>query len=183
MNEKVAASLLFGDKLKSIRGIELLEDLCQISTTAIQSYIDLINSLEYSDLYESRRGCSLIATEGDFLNPTAIAEWTKSDIVFANSTCFDAELMQLIATHATCMSHGSRFITFTSQLPSDAFTVREKINLGMSWGVATCYIHIRYTLFFLFWPSKTNEISNPALQEVITIFPANTVSTFSLRRS
>lgn len=148
-NDKVAAALLFGDKLQCIRGIELLGDLCDISITAIKSYNDLINSIEYSDLFESRKGCSLIATEGDFLTPSAIAEWTKSDIVFANSTCFDAELMQLIATHAVCMRRGSRLITFTSQLPSNAFEVREKINFGMSWGIATCYIHIRY-LFFHF---------------------------------
>jgi Histone methylation protein DOT1 len=141
---KVAAALLFGDILHCIRGIELLGDLCNISITAIKSYNDLINSIEYSDLFESRKGCSLIATEGDFLTPSAIAEWTRSDIVFANSTCFDAELMQLIATHAVGMKRGSRLITFTTQLPSNAFEVREKINFGMSWGIATCYIHIRY---------------------------------------
>ena len=140
---QVAASLLFGDKLKLIKGIELLPDLNDISVIAIDKYVALINSPEYSAMFESRRECALCPLEGDFLTDTAVAEWTNADIVFANSTCFNSELMVQIANFAVQMRSGSRLITFTYPLPSESFQMTEKINLGMSWGLATCYIHIR----------------------------------------
>ena len=115
-----------------------------ISIKAVNSYSEIIKSSEYENIFASRRECSLIVSQGDFLFEAAVADWINADIVFANSTCFNAELMQLIAEKAVLMRSGSRFITFTSRLPSDAFSLLEKINLCMSWGTATCFIHVRY---------------------------------------
>jgi hypothetical protein len=136
--------LLFGDKLKYIKGVELLTDLYEASVTAINSYEKLINSDEYGEMFSIRCKCPLVVSDGDFLLDPFASEWIYADIVFANSTCFNSDLMQQIADKAFQMRAGSRFITFTSPLPSEAFEIKEKINLGMSWGTATCYIHIRY---------------------------------------
>lgn len=147
---QVTASLLFGDKLKCIKGIELLSDLYDTSVTAINSYITIIQSPEYCEMFQTRCACPLQPYEGDFFSENSVAEWTAADIVFANSTCFNSELMDQIAQHAIKMRHGSRLITFTRPLPSDSFRITEKLNLGMSWGAATCYIHLRYLFSLLF---------------------------------
>lgn len=139
----MTASLLFGDVLKCIEGVELLSDLYDTSVTAIDSYFTLIKSPEYSEMYQTRIICPIQPYEGDFSSEKSVAGWTNADIVFANSTCFNSLLMNQIAHNAVKMRPGSRLITFTSQLPSEAFKVTDKVNLGMSWGVATCYIHLR----------------------------------------
>ena len=140
----VAASLLFGDRLAAAEGVELLEDLQALADTALASYrAALVGTPATRDLFASRAGCELRAAQGDFLTEPWAAQWTKADIVFANSTCFDHDLMQRIAAIAERMRPGARLITFTRNLPSAAFEVTEKVNLGMSWGVATCYIHRR----------------------------------------
>ena len=140
---QIAASLLFGDKLKSIKGVELLKDLFDMSVIATKTYDNLIRTPENWNLFESRRDCQISVYEGDFLVESSTEDWTDADIVFANSTCFDSTLMKKLAHEASRMRRGARFITFTSQLPSDSFEVVEKINLGMSWGVATCFLHRR----------------------------------------
>ena len=65
------------------------------------------------------------------------------DIVFANSTCFDEQLMQAMARVAERMKPGSRFITLTKQLPSPEFILLDRRQYVMSWGEATSFLHIR----------------------------------------
>ena len=65
------------------------------------------------------------------------------DIVFANSTCFDATLMEDMARIAERMKPGSRFITLTKQLPSSSFQLLDRRQYVMSWGEATSFIHIK----------------------------------------
>lgn len=147
----VAASLLFGDLLSSIEGVELLEDLHDLSNTTIQSYTTHIatsssaQSSGNENPFFSRLQCPLVGHQGDFLEEPWVTAWTSADIVFANSTCFDDDLMRRIAVLADRMKPGSRMITFTRHLPSDAFEVIDRVNLGMSWGAATCYVHVRKT--------------------------------------
>jgi SAM-dependent methyltransferase len=150
----VAASLLFGDKLSHIEGVELLEDLYDLSKTTIQSYTSHIarpsssepSSSAAENPFYSRMQCPLVAHQGDFLEEPWVAAWTSADIVFANSTCFDDDLMRRIAVLADRMKPGARMITFTRHLPSDAFEIIDRVNLGMSWGAATCYVHVRKDL-------------------------------------
>ena len=137
----VVASLLFGDKFSSIEGVELLEDLHELSVNTVSAYQTFVAE---NDLFSDRRGCPLVVSQGDFLCEPWTDHWTSSDIVFANSTCFDDNLMQQIAIIAERMKQGSKMITFTQHLPSTApFVIVEKVNLGMSWGCATCYVHVR----------------------------------------
>ena len=102
-----------------------------MSVTAAEAYHNLIRTPEYCNLFESRHDCQISVYEGDFLTDSSTEDWTDADIVFANSTCFDLSLMKRLAVEALRMRRGSRFITFTNQLPSESFEVFEKINLGI----------------------------------------------------
>ncbi len=51
-------------------------------------------------------------------------DWSDADVIFANSTCYDAELMASLALVADRLKVGSFSITFTRQLPSAKWTVR-----------------------------------------------------------
>lgn len=75
-----------------------------------------------------------------------------ADIVLANSTCFDIELMQKISDLATQMKKGSWILTLTKKLPaSDPNIVRDdnkrewecvlSVKREMSWGLATVNAH------------------------------------------
>ena len=74
--------------------------------------------------------------------------WTNSDLVLANSTCFDLSLMLKIAEKASLMKKGSWMITLTKKLPTaDPLHFRDpnqrdwecllSIKMVMSWGYAT----------------------------------------------
>ena len=77
--------------------------------------------------------------EGSFLN----FPWTDGDVVFANSTCFDDELMKDMSDMAEAMKPGAIFVTFTKGLMSKKFEVLERKRHKMSWGPATVFIHRR----------------------------------------
>ena len=63
-----------------------------------------------------------------FLN----TDWTDGDIIFANSTCFDDELVARMAKQAEHLRPGSLFITFTKALGSEAFEILERKRYCMS---------------------------------------------------
>jgi hypothetical protein len=127
-----------------VAGVELLHDLYEISVSRIDELKMMLNSTdERKYLYTDHMKCDVSALEGDFLDDAHVAEWTDADIVLANSTCFEDELMQKLAANAVRMRAGARFITFTRPLTSTEFEIVDTVNLGMSWGLATCYIHVR----------------------------------------
>lgn len=59
-------------------------------------------------------------------------DWSDGDIVFANSTCFEDDLMASMAKQAEKLKPGSVFITFTKGLGSDAFEIIERKRYRMS---------------------------------------------------
>jgi len=77
--------------------------------------------------------------QGSFLD----FDWSDGDVVFANSTCFDDELMSAMGRQAELLRPGSMFITFSKALPSGCFEVIEKKRYKMSWGPATVFIQRR----------------------------------------
>lgn len=76
-------------------------------------------------------------------NPTSTKISLSLDIIFANSTCFDDQLMRAMASLAERMKQGSRFITLTKQLPTNEFILLDRRQYVMSWGEATSFLHIR----------------------------------------
>jgi hypothetical protein len=64
-------------------------------------------------------------------------DWSDGDVVFANSTCFDDNLMLKMSKMAETLKPGAIFVTFTKGLSSKAFEVLERKRYKMSWGPAT----------------------------------------------
>lgn len=54
---------------------------------------------------------------------------TQGDVVFANSTCFDDELMGKLAQRAAALKEGAIVITTTDSLPSPAFQILEEVGM------------------------------------------------------
>eukprot|EP01029_Cantina_marsupialis_P031383 TRINITY_DN9022_c0_g1_i1.p1 TRINITY_DN9022_c0_g1~~TRINITY_DN9022_c0_g1_i1.p1 ORF type:complete len:404 (+),score=149.41 TRINITY_DN9022_c0_g1_i1:109-1320(+) len=111
-------------------GIEYLETLHGTSMEVAQNFEDEFRSILNP------------SPEIDFINGSFIDyDWSDSDVVFANSTCFDDELMKQISSQAELLKAGSYLITFTKPLPSKKFERVFCERFNMSWGPATVYIH------------------------------------------
>lgn len=122
----IAASLLFGSRLKHIHGIELVPGLYESSITSINKYYDIM-TMQFPEIFTCLKGCKITAEEGDMLqygkdnsnnnndkndnindtdDITQKFDWTKADIVLANSTCFPSALMINLARCAEQMKKG-----------------------------------------------------------------------------
>ena len=66
--------------------------------------------------------------------------WVSADVIFINSTCFDAELMDKISAMAERLRSGARIITLTRPLQSERVQLLVRKQMAMSWGPATGYI-------------------------------------------
>eukprot|EP01031_Cornospumella_fuschlensis_P027239 gene27239-32908_t len=114
----IAVAAVFGDRLSRIHGIEILEPLYRESVNRIARYRAEIES----ELFVHHQECSVTAVLGSFLDEVTSSrdelDWTKADIVFVNSTCFDSTMMKNIAEKAERMKSGGRLVTLTYSLPS-----------------------------------------------------------------
>ena len=69
-------------------------------------------------------------------------DWSNADLVLANSTCFDRELMQKILEKAEKMKPGSFIVTFTKSLPyNETFELVSSEKKVMSWAKATVNVY------------------------------------------
>lgn len=136
----VAASIIHN--FEHAYSIELLEGLHTLAVDIISNF----NSKGKTALENMGRVSSTTcaAYHGDMLN-MSYKDWRHADVVFANSTCFDENLMLKIAETAQPMRRGSFFITFTRPLPGEDWTILEHGLHMMSWGTATVYIHQKQT--------------------------------------
>lgn len=178
----VVAATHHGLAFSRIHGIELSSGLFQLSVQCIQKYHKLISSSIFAGhfLHHSEGGPMVTVEEGDFLREqfneedkdgssnSSMFHWSDCDVVFANSTCFDEELLEKLAAKAEKMRAGSRFISLTFPLPGAvkskhcnqlsnnssgipdkdemgdaAFAIIHQRRFAMSWGAATAYIHYR----------------------------------------
>lgn len=116
-------------------GIELLDSLHAVST-------DLLDRWERVAVPRLPEDCApgpVRFLHGDIL--ALKSEWTRGDVIFANSTCFDERLMVALAEAAEACQVGSFFITTTKRLPSHKWSIVEAELMVMSWGGATVFIH------------------------------------------
>lgn len=121
-------------------GIEMLEGLYSISLEMLASY-NTRGKTKLDDR-EFDTHCSFLC--GDFLD-MKIRDWRDGDLVFANSTCYDDELMAKIADLALGMRKGSFFVSFTKRLACPDFKILEHDMMRMSWGETTVYIMQKMT--------------------------------------
>jgi len=132
---------------RHIFGIEVIEGLHDRAKDLLGAFNKLnptttIGSIgNDSSSSSSSTKCKLEFAHGSFL--ADVYDWSDSDLAFANSTCFPADLMMKLSVKSQLMKPGSRFITFTASLDSPYWRVIYKERMNMSWGMATVFIHER----------------------------------------
>ncbi len=127
---------------RSCKGIEILGSL----NSAAQIVVDRFEGGGFLPMLNTAISQEVQCVKGSFLDDCQWADycpWADGDVIFANSTCFDDELMEGMSEEAARLSPGAYFITFTKGLSSDKFEVLERKRYKMSWGPATVFIHRR----------------------------------------
>lgn len=137
----ISACLMYGNLLSEVNGIEILNELFEISLKTKNNYENL--QINHDIMRDFK--CSINTYQGDVTKN--LPNWTDGNIIFINSTCFNEKLMQDISE--LCAKHcksGTRIITLTKTLNYLEFNLYFQIifstQYNMSWGAATCYIHL-----------------------------------------
>ena len=132
-----AAALLHS--FERVVGIETLSQLHTASLEITDHWRKLTDSLDDDIMSAEQKRCVVEFINDDIKNP----EFSMADatIGFANSTCYDEELMINIAAKADEMVAGSFFITVTKRLPSLQWDLLETERYKMSWGEANVFLH------------------------------------------
>lgn len=139
----VMAAALLGESTQLFHecwGIELLPKLYGLSVAMNVAYAGMARREGLTtDTY--MRKADILNLDEDHNG----VDWRDGFVVFANSTCFDAELFDAMAKCAKGMKPGSIFVTNSSTLP--AWTgfdvVGDELRLAFSWGHADVYVHMK----------------------------------------
>ena len=129
----VAAAALLGS-FSACKGIELLEGLFNISTRIKSKYDEEFPAFQAQNQELWSTIPSLEFLNSDFFK----VNWADADFIFANSTCFDHEMMRKIGEQP--LKYGTIGVSFTKTIPGENWIVLESIKKNMSWGEATVYI-------------------------------------------
>eukprot|EP00698_Gefionella_okellyi_P012507 TRINITY_DN3377_c0_g1_i1.p1 TRINITY_DN3377_c0_g1~~TRINITY_DN3377_c0_g1_i1.p1 ORF type:complete len:129 (-),score=26.02 TRINITY_DN3377_c0_g1_i1:357-743(-) len=118
-------------------GIELVESHHDIAMTVLEKY----RTIAPKDEPVIHLIC------GSFLDSSTDSQWRDADIVYAASTCFDADLVtQLVHRAALLLKPGARFIVLTHALPEQdrsLFQQQHQAPYRMSFGNATAAIYVK----------------------------------------
>jgi len=126
----VIAAALLGNFDKAI-GIELLEDLFQISQEIAEKFRMLTKS----------------STDITFINSDFMThDFSDATVIYIASTCFTTEFMDSLAIKLETLPPGSKVITLTKELHSENLTQIHKGAYPMSWGDTTVCIYERNNL-------------------------------------
>ncbi|EQC27258.1 hypothetical protein SDRG_14880 [Saprolegnia diclina VS20] len=116
-------------------GIELLQGLHEAAAEICRNYTEFVQPT----ISTTSPQLAVAFFHSSFLD----LDWSHADVCFANSTCFDALLLQRMSAQAERLRPGAYLITFTKPLDSTAFDIIFKQRYSMSWGPATVYLHQR----------------------------------------
>jgi len=116
-------------------GIEVLESLYSISLQIQSEYNSVFSEEDNRELLTNAPEVKFLV--GDMFE----IGWGDADFIFANSTCFDMEMMARIAECP--VKPGTWALTLTKSLNSPKWRILESIRKNMSWGEATVYIQQR----------------------------------------
>ena len=134
----LAAASLF--PFAKLVGIEILEGLHNAAVEVCAHYDRSVRPTFDSTDPRSTQEIEVVC--GSFLE----LDWPlDADVVFANSTCFDEQLMDDIATQGQALRDGVIVITLTKQLNSPYFKLVYSEQHLMSWGNATVNVMIKQT--------------------------------------
>ncbi|GMI32782.1 hypothetical protein TeGR_g9261 [Tetraparma gracilis] len=113
-------------------GVEALEGLHNASLELLAGYeARHRRKLEPAMLEFAVSEQEIDVRQGDFTEDDC-ADWVTGDVVFANCTCYDDELMGKIAEMAEGMRQGTFFVSVTRALESDAFELVDSAVLPVS---------------------------------------------------
>ncbi|CAM9216083.1 unnamed protein product [Chrysoparadoxa australica] len=115
-------------------GLEILKGLHEAALEVVESY-----NRNYREVLASNQAQHVAVYCGSFLNH----DWSDGTVVFANSTCFDDDLMAKMGKKAELLQPGSYLVTFTKGINSEKFQLLDKRRFKMSWGPATVFCHRR----------------------------------------
>ena len=111
--------------------------------------IELFNSLHHASLHQKQRlqqlpeyqaKASIIHfIHGDYL----LADFSDATMIFIDATALFGETWRALNQHLQQMSVGTKVITTSKKLFSNAFVVKQTTTVKMSWGVVHAYIHQR----------------------------------------
>lgn len=161
-NQTFQAALLFD--FAEIHGVELLEALVDASEARLAALRRLEDDMR--ELKEDEANVHLHQgdiTEWDWTfagvlqhlqatapgwvhsSPCVYSLYLRTDVVFANCTCFSDSLMLCIGNYAEFLAPGSLIITVTRQLKTPYLRLLKQSKQTLSWGEATFYVHQRFT--------------------------------------
>mmetsp|Transcript_6120 Transcript_6120/g.8557 ORF Transcript_6120/g.8557 Transcript_6120/m.8557 type:complete len:127 (+) Transcript_6120:333-713(+) len=123
-------------------GIEILPGLYEIALQMKEKFEKVT-----SNFHLERRDRPVV----DFLLGSFLSDlqWLDGDVIFANSTCFEAATMsRLHELAAKGMKKGAVFVTLSRPLlsaesRSEPFEVVWEGRQKMSWGGADCFLHLK----------------------------------------
>lgn len=120
------------------RGIEILFNLFSICSAVEKKWK---HQLRYQAGAEAAQETKYRFEYDD----ATLVDWSKSDLVFINSTCFDDPLMEKIGEKVKALENPLAIVLTTTRRlpPSSGFRLLEKRQMHQNWGTATIYIQQR----------------------------------------
>lgn len=99
-------------------GIEILEGLQDVSLrlkAVYDNYIETVDSAEYEAIFgwPTSSAPAFDPVMGDMFE----IEWHGADMIFANSTCYTADMMEIIYSQSLKCKKGSWFVSMSKRLP------------------------------------------------------------------
>ena len=126
----IGAALL--GTFERVMGIELLEELYKESKKILLDFNKHIRPLASS----ARQKTLVDFAHGDLF----MHNWSDGDVIFCQTTCFNAELLNRLEEQLHNLKKGSLVITFSKPLISPHFQTIVEHKYPMSWGEATTFI-------------------------------------------
>jgi len=118
---------------KRCSGIEILHSLYSASTEVLKKYQNEFAPKGPDGKSPAKDAVEVTLSHSDF----RLKDFSDADLIFANSTCFDEQLMNDLARCCENLRAGAVVITLTKGLNSQHFQVLESKQYPMSWGMAT----------------------------------------------
>eukprot|EP00658_Telonema_sp_P-2_P042947 TRINITY_DN30908_c0_g1_i1.p1 TRINITY_DN30908_c0_g1~~TRINITY_DN30908_c0_g1_i1.p1 ORF type:complete len:301 (-),score=75.50 TRINITY_DN30908_c0_g1_i1:294-1196(-) len=137
LGKAVIAAFLLNDFSKLV-GVELLQDLAKSADELVENFC--LNVAPELGLGRDPSVMQLV--QGDFLE----VDWSDADIVYANATRYDQELLDKIARKAEGLKSGARLIVTTNPIESECFSLHRRGSSRVSWmgGVSqTFFVFVR----------------------------------------
>ena len=131
----VFATALLHD-FKWIVGIEILDDLVEISNTILSDrWKQFILNGEIKEVDKRQIDIKFVCGDASYI------PWQDGDVVFMNATSFGEKLRASLTAVAEKMRKDSLLISVTHPLNSKMFECVLALKMDVSWGSATAYVY------------------------------------------